>query len=775
MAGAKEADSVLLPRAGTIVRWVGSLSTRLPMQNSTATAPHRSPAGFRADLAGLRGVAVLLVAIYHIWVGRVSGGVDVFLLMSAFFLTGGWVRATESGRPRGILSSWIKRLRGLLPAAALVIATILLLTLLILPGTRWPETLSQAWASLGYTQNVHLANVAVDYYNPDHSKSSPLQHFWSLSVQGQVFLLWPLLLAGAGLVARYTRRFGWGLRRVSLALFGAVFIASFAYSVVFTAQDQGRAYFSTPARLWEFALGSLLALVVDKIPTLPRWLARCIGWLGFAALISCGMVLQVEGQFPGYAALWPTLAAAAIVVAGSGSSGWNRADVSWWLSRRPAVWLGEISYPLYLWHWPLLVFGLFLWGSTALNLWQGAVVLVLAVLLAMATHRFVELPAARWAARPLRALEARVPAAPAAPKPVRGSRPRGWRRVARKARRGVERLPRRAVGGLDRHARALAIVALCFAVALPVALWQASLNQQAKSAATQSPQDNPGAATLEPGYSDEIASSAIALPLPADQKQDWATTGQACAGQWAIDSQVIESCHEGGDLGSKTTVLVVGDSHAQQWTPALDAAAQAQGWHWVALYRPGCRFGSTEEGSADPECAAYTQEAKDYVAGRTGAISAIVTVATKSVAAGEDGASAGESEVVVPGLVDAISPWLKEGLPVVGLRDTPRFSFDMADCAARLTTTEEQCSVPLAEQLAPLNPLLELTSGPARLKGLTAMDMSDVVCPDGTCVPAIGNVNVWIDDSHLTSRFALTTGEIFERRLLAALGWDARG
>jgi peptidoglycan/LPS O-acetylase OafA/YrhL len=738
------------------------------MKTATAPTKNPAPAGFRADLAGLRGVAVLLVAVYHIWVGRVSGGVDVFLLMSAYFLTGGWVRAASSGNPRGVISSWIKRLRGLLPAAALVIAVVLLMTLLILPGTRWPETLSQAWASLGYTQNVHLSNIAVDYYNPDHSKSSPLQHFWSLSVQGQVFLLWPLLLAGSGVVARYTKRFGWDLWRVSLAVFSAVFVASFIYSVSYTAQDQGKAYFSTPARLWEFALGSLLALLVNKIPELPRWLKRVVGWTGLAALLSCGMVLQVEGQFPGYAALWPTLAAAAIVVAGSGSGAWNRGDVSWWLSRRPAVWLGEISYPLYLWHWPLLVFGLFLWGSTALNLWQGGLVLGLAVLLAVATHRWVEVPSARWAARPLRALEERVPEAPA--RPPRGARPRGWRRVARKARRGVEHLPHRTVGGLARHARALAVVALCFAVALPVALWQASLNHQAEAAAAQSPADNPGAATLEPGYTDEIASSAIALPLPADQKQDWATTGEDCAGEWAIDSDIIQSCHEGGDLSSDTTVLVVGDSHAQQWTPALDVAAQRQGWHWVALYRPGCRFGSTEEGAADPDCAAYTQLAKDYVAARKEAVSAIVTVATKSVAEGEDGASAAQSEAVVPGFVEAITPWLEEGLPVVGLRDTPRFTFDMADCAARLTATDEQCTVPLSDQLAALNPLLDLTSGPARLKGLTAMDMSDVVCPDGACVPVIGNVNVWIDDSHLTSRFAQTTGEIFERRLVAALG-----
>lgn len=762
-------------------------------QPSPAPAPPQRPAvnraAFRADLAGLRGVAVLLVAVYHVWIGRVSGGVDVFLLMSAFFLTASWTKAEESGRPRGVLDSWLRRLRGLLPAAALVIVAVLCIVLPLLPATRWPELISQAWASLSYTQNLHLQQASVDYYNPDHSSSSPLQHFWSLSVQGQVFLLWPLLLAGAALAARWaSKRWpAWGFRRMALLLFAAVFVASLAYSMYFTAADQGRAYFSTPARLWEFALGSLLALSIDKLPALPAWLARMLGWGGLFALLFCGVILQVQGQFPGYAALWPTLAAAAIIVAGNARVA-SPVDVGWWLSRRPATWLGSISYPLYLWHWPVLVLPLALWGQERPTALQGGIMLVVAILLAWATHRWLERPLSTWAQAPLgagtgRFAEARHRALAAARR--RSDALLSWFKGLRLWRPLSPLVPsadrrQRAAVLASKRARAaikpLAVVGLCSLAVLPVLAWQGAIGRQEKVASAQSPADNPGAATLAPGYIDEANPSALTVPLAYDVKQDWAFVGRECDDGWAPDSPAAGLCQEGGNDQAEKTILVVGDSHAQQWTPAIDELARKEDARWVLIVVHGCRFGSTDAAAERTECGEFTEAAQDYVLERSEQIEAVVTVASRTYyapAAGDE--TPGESETVVPGYEQAVAGWIDAGIPVIGVRDTPRFGSDQADCVATIARSNAECGGEAAQLLAAVDPLLALTSGPGKLNGFGGIDMSDVVCPDGQCVPVIGNVNVWMDNNHMTASFARTAGEIFAERYSAALSGARAG
>ena len=311
-------------------------------------APRQRKPTFRPEVQGLRALAVLMVVTYHVWLGRVSGGVDIFLLVSAFLLTLSFVRKAESGKPFGLLAHWLHLFKRLLPAAVVVILGVLAGTWLILPQGRWPQVLDEAWASLLYSQNWLLADLSVDYYAQDHAGASPLQHFWSLSIQGQVFILWPLVFSATAVVLaglRRVPRLHWLTYRGLLALvFGTVFAVSLAYSIDQTATNQAYAYFDTRARLWEFALGSLLALALPYLKP-GRVLRVALGWVGLAAMVSCGLVLTVDRSFPGYVALWPTLAAAAIIVAGQSGS---RYGVDRLLSSRPAVALGDNSYALYL-------------------------------------------------------------------------------------------------------------------------------------------------------------------------------------------------------------------------------------------------------------------------------------------------------------------------------------------------------------------------------------------------------------------------------------------
>lgn len=255
---------------------------------------------------------MLLVVLYHVFTDRVSGGVDVFLFISAFFLTGGLLRRLEAGERPSVRRRWLRTAHRLVPLAGLTVAvTYGLVAVFSFPAQNALWRLD-GLASVTHWENWLLASRAMDYYATDGSTASPFQHFWSLSVQGQVFLLWPLLFAASAVVVRRT-----ALRPVPVvtALFGAVFAVSFVWSVVSTADRQEFAYFDTSARLWEFALASLAAVAAERVRPGPRS-SLVLGWVGLAGLLAVGPLVDVQGAFPGWIAVWPLAVAACVMVAG---------------------------------------------------------------------------------------------------------------------------------------------------------------------------------------------------------------------------------------------------------------------------------------------------------------------------------------------------------------------------------------------------------------------------------------------------------------------------
>lgn len=352
--------------------------------SADGTSPPRT---YRPELQGLRAVAAGLVVVYHVWLGRVSGGVDVFFLISGFLVTGQLARASARGRI-DLRATWGRMARRLLPAAFVVLGATVVAVFLLLPADRWAQTMHEVTASALFVENWQLAADSTDYY-AQNAQASVVQHFWSLSIQGQFYLLWPLLVALVVLLRR-------SLVRVLLL----VFAASLAYSVWLTAADQPLAYFHTATRIWEFAFGGLLALTTV---TLARPLRIVLGWAGLIGLLLCGMVLQVGAQFPGYLALWPTTCAAAVILAGATGS---RFGADRWLSGERMRYLGDLSYALYLWHWPVLICYLVVRGQGEAGLVGGIAVIGTSLVLAAATHLLVEEPVRRsgWGTRRITAV-----------------------------------------------------------------------------------------------------------------------------------------------------------------------------------------------------------------------------------------------------------------------------------------------------------------------------------------------------------------------------------
>lgn len=676
--------------------------------NPTKSTDKAAGKAYRPEVQGLRALAVLMVVTYHVWLGRVSGGVDIFLLISAFLLTLSFVRKVESGSPLKLVSHWLHLFKRLLPAAVVVILGVLAGTWAILPQSRWPDVLEQAWASLLYRQNWLLADSAVDYYAQDHSGASPLQHFWSLSIQGQVFILWPLVFAGAAALHRILRRPAVSYRLLLAFAFGVIFAASLAYSIEQTATNQAYAYFDTRTRLWEFALGSLLALALPYLK--PGKLLRVIlGWAGVAAMVSCGLLLTVDRSFPGFVALWPTLAAAAIIVAGQSGS---RFGADRLLSWKPLVKLGDNSYALYLWHWPLLVLALAGTGVVSPNLVQGLAIVAASVVMAVLTTRFVEKPLRDW----------------------HWPQRRVWR-------------------------NAVVIVACGALLAGPVSLWQTKLTAEEAAAAAQPRELTPGAAALTPENVGKPTPEAKIIPAPAAMKNEWADIDGLCTDGNVPDDPLLSGCLQNSKPEVVTKrIVVLGDSHAQQYMAALGPIAKEHGWEVVTLLKGNCRFGA-ESTERDAECNAFNKASAEYVLQHQP--DAVFTVASLTL-------KDAPFETEVPGYLEGIKPFTDAGMDVVGVRDNPRFGFNMPECVQKKGADAADCNPPLGESLADSSPL---DAYRGKVDGLHLMDLSDFICADGICPAVVGNVYVYKDDNHLTKTYVQSMIPMFEQRLLAATGW----
>ncbi|MCM3687817.1 acyltransferase family protein [Kocuria rosea] len=657
--------------------------------------------GFRPEVQGLRFVAVLLVVLYHVFLDRVSGGVDVFLLISAFFLTLSFTRKLESGRALGLGRYWLHVFKRLLPLAVLVILGTLVLVELFYPDYDIGQWRSEALSSVLYVQNWALAFNAVDYYAVDDSTASPFQHFWSLSVQGQVFLLWPLVFAAAALITRRTR-----LRPVPVlaVAFGAVFVVSLAWSVHSTATQQQFAYFDTRARLWEFALGSLLALVVPFV-RLSRPVRVVLGWLGLLSMISVGVLVDVQGAFPGWIALWPLASAAAIIVAGQSGSRFGLDRV---LSSRPLVRLGDASYALYLIHWPLLITYLVLRDRPMAGPRSGVVLIVVSLVAAVALTRWVEKPLKAWA----------------------------WP---------------------EQRKRRLALsVAVCLAlVVVPVLAWQQADARRAAQLAASAARNNPGAAVLQPGFQYQGDPDAPTLPLPEDLPKQPASLGDACPADVALAEQYRRFCHESvAQENPERTVLVVGNSHLQHWLPALRPVAEANRWRVLTFIQPGCFYTSAEEQPGSESCRLWFESTDDMIASVGPGLVLVQSTFTDT-----------REEALRPGLEERVRELTGAGIPVVGIRDTPRFPEAPAECAVTNGADDPRCTFthPMVGTPDPATPLAE------ELALYSTMDLTDLICPDGQCPPVIGNVYVYWDDDHLSRVYSESTATAFGQRLLAAL------
>ncbi|MGY1741941.1 MULTISPECIES: acyltransferase family protein [unclassified Blastococcus] len=682
-------------------------STAAPTPTAPRAEAPRKAAGHapRLDIQGLRAVAVLLVVVYHLRPDVLRGGfvgVDVFFVISGFLIVGSLGREAARTGTISLRSFYAKRIRRLLPASALVLLAVMAATIVLMPLSRWGDTGRDLITSALNVQNWALA--LSDGYAAATEAVSPLQHFWSLAVEEQFYLVAPvLIIALVWLAGRLARP------RMALIVAGMVLVtvASLVHSVWFSVTDHDVAYFATTTRMWELTAGGLLALAGTRL-RLPRAVREAAGWVGIAAIAASAYLFTTEMAFPGWIAVVPVLGTVFVIMVGTPADAAGQTSVSRLLSTRPATFVGDISYSLYLWHWPVIVFHGFLVLHPPTKV-ECLVLLGVSIALAWVSTRFVEAPF----------------------------------RSGRSTRHG---------GSPTRGAFRLGALLVAASVAAGLGPWLYVDHRQAQLADQRLDADHPGGAEVLP--EDLPAASAPIIPDPAVADADRPLVDDEECPVYDPRTMDRDACVY-GDTSSRFTVVLTGDSHAGQYSTPLDEIAQAQGWRLQSMARNGCPFGaapSIQGERVDVDCTEANAITRDQILEIHPR--AVVTSAMNPAGYAQDHSWRWESfDQQVQGYRDLWGPLVAAGIPILVIRDNPTPSFVGPECVERHGPDSSECVIPRAEGVDDQpDPLVAAAEG---MDGVHVLDLTAHLCNSEVCPAVIGNVLVY-RDNHMTDTFALS-------------------
>ncbi|KHS53859.1 acyltransferase family protein [Brevibacterium linens] len=697
------------------------------MQSTAPVAeysPQRSsapkPSGFRSDIQGLRALAVGIVLLYHLWPDRFVGGfvgVDVFFVISGFLITSHLIKSPPQ-RWGDVAKFWARRVRRLLPASLLVLFLVGITTFLVAPQSIWADTGRQILSAGLYVVNWDFAISSVDYLAADNAPS-PVQHFWSLSVEEQFYFVWPMIIGLAFLVGT---KLGRSKKFVGFTVLG-IFLASFVFSVWYTANEPAMAYFITPTRMWELATGGLVAVFVLYVRPERLPFSSVLGWIGLAGIVAATFLIRADMPFPGYIALVPVVSTALVILADSR----GRASVLPLLSLRPVRFLGDISYSVYLWHWPLIVLVPYLSAklgrSESLGVLDNIAIILVSIIAAWASTTWVE-----------------------------------------------NRFRKSSFFSSSKKTFAFAALAMALVAALGlsqmvIANTIVEQNEDKLQAQLDDPDSCLGAGILLPSARDNPnCEDKDSLQMePAAAKKD---KSKAYAdGCWASAPYVRKPECTYGD-GSKHVALV-GNSHAGHWLPTLERLADEQDLTITTFLASNCSISTLPQDLSTPEETKGCQDYADWVSKRTteGGFDAVITSERQSTPL--DGMDWEETEKKAPeGHREILQRWVDADLDVVVIRDTPYpggAGVTVPDCVAKHEDDLEECSG-TPESWHWMDPLAA-SAKTIDSKNMSVIYPQDWFCPEGRCEPVIGGVITYFDTAHITATYAQTLAPQFDASL----------
>jgi len=647
-------------------------------------------AQFRGDIQGLRAIAVLLVVAFHASLPLPGGyiGVDVFFVISGFLITNHLLAEVYTDGRLQFGRFYARRVRRILPASFVVLVGTIVAAVIFVPPALLTAVMREAMATALYVPNLLFAWQGTDYLA--ETAPSPFQHYWSLGVEEQFYLLWPLALVLLWMLVRHSRR--------ALTIAVAVLVLlSFTFGLVLTYRSQPWAFFSLPARAWELGVGALVAIGGPQLARLVSPLVAAIGgWLGVAALAIGALLFNETTAFPGTAALVPVLGAAAIIFFGQVASRFGPTAA---LSVRPMQFIGAISYSLYLVHWPLLIIPTFIGGKAIdLPLWATVLLALVGVPLAWLLYRFVENPV-----RTSRALSSRRP----------------------------------------RFSILLALVASVLTVALAGAV-----TFGVASRPTSSSRDAAVVTELTgvPTFTDFVPANLS--PSIAEASSD---NPSIYASGCHLDqvTETVQDCVY-GDAASETDAVLFGDSHAAQWFPGLERVAEEQGLRLHVFTKSSCPSATVtilEKGVPYAGCDRWRAAVIDRIA----ELEPQLVVLSNFAVYPDQGADGIADDVWSAGLEATINA-MPDATRTVVFADTPSFTETPAICLSANIDSADRCSAPRSQAAHEARAAIERDA--AADSGAAFADFTDLICDADTCGTIIGSTLVYRDAHHISATFS---------------------
>jgi peptidoglycan/LPS O-acetylase OafA/YrhL len=685
----------------------------LPERNRSQAPPDDRRVRYRADIQGLRAIAVLAVVANHMagWPTGSFVGVDVFFVISGYLITGILVREFEKRQTISFRGFYARRVKRILPAGLFVIGATLCFTRVLAGIDRYHFVAKDAIAAVVFAANWHFAQTGVNYFNQS-LPPSPLQHYWSLSVEEQFYFVSPWLMLGLLLLGVRLRFWRHEHARLVAGVAIAVLSAmSLAWAFSETARNPTAAYFSSFVRAWELGLGALIAIAAAPIARCDARLRRVVAWVGLVGVLASLFIVPSSPGFPAPWALLPTLCTAAVLGAGANLSG--RSMVA--LTNPVSQYLGDISYSLYLWHFPVVVLIVTVVPQYSVAYWLAGLALIFG--LSAATFHLLEDPARRgtW----FRRRPGRIPV-PAL----------GWRRYA-----AACAITAAVAGAALVIVRAISPTG--FALGAPVLIGHT--------------QDDPhsciGAAALDPRHGcARLDSGDRVAPLPGQLPDD---TGGAYA-CYASLRQPIHPCDYGSRRPVAIRVALVGDSHAAALLAALEPQLNALNWRVTAYTGQTCGWLLP---ALSPDCPGLRLIRRALLHDRYAVV--IATELREYTSSPADH-------------LRAMRPVAAAGAHIVVVEDDPSVSPASTACVARISYTPTGgCGTPVS--IAYRDPD-RLAQAAERITGAHVVRTRRFYCRDSYCPVTIGNVLVYRDTAaHVTASYARTVSPYLVEAIEAAL------
>ena len=692
----------------------------------------------RTDIEGLRAIAVLAVLLFHAGVPHLAGGyvgVDVFFVLSGFLITSLLVAEKETEGTISLAAFYSRRVRRLLPVSATVAVSTLVASYIWLEPLRIRSLVDDLFAVATFSSNFVFAHRGADYLQST-LPPSPLQHYWSLAVEEQFYIVWPVLVALVCIGAAKSSHL-----RIRVGITASVVaIASFVACMAMMNTSQPWAFFSPHTRAFELAIGALAAVLPMHTSRISRRIVSVLAWCGLVGVVACVVLFTERTTFPGPWALVPVLATA-LVLRGGSTLTWSPNAV---LHIAPLQWLGSRSYSAYLWHWPILIVAVPALGRQ-LSVAEGLVCVVIALALSELSYRYIENP----------------------------------------VRRNIR------IRGLRAFALAVALLSVVTGSAV-----LARNNPPRTSTGVAATTPTLLASTTVPaGETTTTVPTAPVLPNPSGPvdaiKQAAAATGLPSnltprLQQAILDQPIIykNNCHASfsavhpkpcvyGVKESTKVVGLFGDSHAAQWFPAFEEVAKSRGWKLITYTKRGCPpvdipTYSKVLGQVYKQCGPWRDNVMKQMV--TDGVQVVFIAHFDRLLSATTRVPMWQKEWRAA-LQSAVTEIKANNIVPVLVEDTPYPGQDVPTCLSRHYTNVQLCSSTIGMAYrADMEEMLH----DFHTQGVNVLWVHDWFCTETVCPTIVGNVLMYRDDNHMTVTYSRLIAPLLEASIGGFVDWYAR-